>query len=349
MCWVFGQFISTGVTRALLPLPITDKWAYKIPFAVQWAWPVPLFLAILFAPESPWFLIRKGRIDEAKKNLKRLTSKQELDNIDSTLAMMIHTTELEAAIANSNKQSTTYWDCFKGTDLRRTEIVCMVWCTQIFCGDYINTIYFLEQAGISPTDAFDLGLGQNAMAIVATACSWALMSRIGRRTLYMAGLIAMGTILFIVGCLSLAPASDKGALWAQGILFMIFIVSYQLTIGPVCYTLVGEMTSIRLRQKSIVLARNCANMVGIIASTILPYMMNQSAWNWKGKLGFFWFGSCLLNFIWVFFRLPEPKGRTFAELDLLFERKVSARKFSSTEVDPFDLAEVDVIMHHTKQ
>lgn len=32
----------------------------------------------------------------------------------------------------------------------------------------------------------------------------------------------------------------------------------------------------------------------------------------------------------------QPRGRTFAELDLLFERKVSARKFASTEVDVFD-------------
>ncbi len=39
--------------------------------------------------------------------------------------------------------------------------------------------------------------------------------------------------------------------------------------------------------------------------------------------------------IYTYFRLPEPRGRTFAELDVLFEKGVSARKFASTEVDVF--------------
>jgi SP family general alpha glucoside:H+ symporter-like MFS transporter len=40
--------------------------------------------------------------------------------------------------------------------------------------------------------------------------------------------------------------------------------------------------------------------------------------------------------IYTYFRVPEPAGRSFAELDLLFERGISARKFSSTEVDVFN-------------
>jgi MFS transporter, SP family, general alpha glucoside:H+ symporter len=39
--------------------------------------------------------------------------------------------------------------------------------------------------------------------------------------------------------------------------------------------------------------------------------------------------------VYTYFRVPEPQGRTFAELDVLFEQKVSARKFASTEVDIF--------------
>ena len=39
--------------------------------------------------------------------------------------------------------------------------------------------------------------------------------------------------------------------------------------------------------------------------------------------------------IYTYFRLPEPRGRTFAELDVLFEKGVSARKFASTEGDVF--------------
>jgi MFS transporter, SP family, general alpha glucoside:H+ symporter len=65
-------------------------------------------------------------------------------------------------------------------------------------------------------------------------------------------------------------------------------------------------------------------------------MLNPDAWNWKGKSGFFWGAFCFLCVLWAYFRLPEPKGRTYSELDVLFERKISARHFSSTEVDPFE-------------
>ena len=54
--------------------------------------PVPLFIGIYFAPESPWWLVRKGRIADAKKSLERLTSKdRETDfDADETIAMMVH-------------------------------------------------------------------------------------------------------------------------------------------------------------------------------------------------------------------------------------------------------------------
>jgi hypothetical protein len=46
-------------------------------------------------------------------------------------------------------------------------------------------------------------------------------------------------------------------------------------------------------------------------------------------------GSCFLCIIYTYFRIPEPAGRSFAELDILFEQGVSARKFSEVDVDVF--------------
>ena len=77
------------------------------------------------------------------------------------------------------------------------------------------------------------------------------------------------------------------------------------------------------------------NITGIVANVLTPHMLNPGSWNWGAKAGFFWAGSCLLCAVWVFFRLPEPKGRTYAELDILFSAKVPARKFKSTEVESF--------------
>lgn len=63
--------------------------------------------------------------------------------------------------------------------------------------------------------------------------------------------------------------------------------------------------------------------------------MNPTAWNASGKTGFFWGITALLTLLWAYFRLPEAQGRTYEELDILFARKVSARKFSSTHVDAY--------------
>lgn len=65
-------------------------------------------------------------------------------------------------------------------------------------------------------------------------------------------------------------------------------------------------------------------------------MLNPGAWDWGNYTGFFWAGICFCCIIYTYFRLPEPSGRSFAELDLLFEKGVSARKFATTEVNVFE-------------
>lgn len=121
-CWGLGQVIGVGIIKSMLGR--TDEWAYRIPYGLQWMWPLPLLIGVALAPESPWWLVRKGRYEDAKKALLRLTSlDRETDfDADETIDMMKHTTELENEITSG----ASYMDCFRGTDLRRTEIVCMV-------------------------------------------------------------------------------------------------------------------------------------------------------------------------------------------------------------------------------
>lgn len=142
LCWVFGQFLASGVLKGVSG--INDQWAYRIPYALQWFWPIPLIIGIAFAPESPWYvircapfqttnenklislfcrwLVRKERYEEAKQSLLRLTSRNSPHfNVDEKISMMQQTNAFEKSL----NEGTSYLDCFKGTDLRRTEIVCM--------------------------------------------------------------------------------------------------------------------------------------------------------------------------------------------------------------------------------
>lgn len=51
ICWVLGGLLSTGILRGLLN--INSEWGYRIPFALQWLWPIPVVIATLLCPESP--------------------------------------------------------------------------------------------------------------------------------------------------------------------------------------------------------------------------------------------------------------------------------------------------------
>jgi len=250
--------------------------------------------------------------------------------------MMQHTTALETHLTSG----TSYLDCFRGVDRRRTEIVCMCWAIQNLSGNAFSnySTYFLEQAGVSTSNSYNFAMGQYAINIVGVVGAWSLMAcGVGRRTLYLYGLCGLCLILVIMGFLGLVPATHKAeAGLATGSLMIVWALLYQLTVGTVCYSLVAELSTRRLQIKTVVLGRNLYIVVGIITSVLTPYMLNPTAWNWGNYTGFFWAGLCLGSLGYTYFRVPEPRGRTFAELDVLFERRVAARRFAGTEVDVFD-------------
>lgn len=125
LCWVFGQLIAAGVLRGCVNK--TDHWAWRLPYALQWMWILPIFLVVYFAPESPYYLVRNGQIKEAEEVVARLQSKDgTAEDARRTVAMMKHTNELEIAAT----EGASYLDLFRGTAIRRSEISIMSWAAQ---------------------------------------------------------------------------------------------------------------------------------------------------------------------------------------------------------------------------
>ncbi|OCF39724.1 MFS transporter, SP family, general alpha glucoside:H+ symporter [Kwoniella heveanensis CBS 569] len=329
LCWVIGQFIAAGVLQSASTR--TDQWGYRIPFAIQWIWPIPLFILVTLAPESPWFLVRKGRLEEARQAVARLSRKGDVTDPAQTVAMMIRTNQHEMEI----QPNTSYLDCFKGSDLRRTEIACLGWAAQILSGSsFANSpTYFFQQAGLSTENSFKLGLGTTALAFVGTCASWITLTYFGRRTIYLSGLVVLTALLFVIGGVSFPAETNGNVAWVQAAAILIWVLVYDFTVGPIAYCVVGEVSSTRLRSKTVGLSRNLYNILSVVSGILNTYQMNPDAWNWKGRAGFFWGGSAALITLWAYFRLPECKGRSYRELDLLFERRVSARQFKTTVVD----------------
>ncbi|KAI5269824.1 putative sphingosine-1-phosphate lyase [Aureobasidium subglaciale] len=263
LCWVMGQIIGSGVLRALVDR--TDQWGYRIPYALQWIWPIPLAVAMFLAPESPWWLVRQGRIQEAEKSVNRLMSKQGQEAFDSqkSVAAMIHTNEMEKQVT----LGTSYQDCFKGIELRRTEICCMVWMIQILCGGGIMAFssYFFERAGLNTAYSFDLTMAQYGLGAIGVFIAWALLPWVGRRTLFLIGQVIMMVLLLIIGFIGVAPKNQPSS-WAVGALLLLYVFVYDITIGPLTYSFVSEISSTRLRQKTMVLARNAYLVANIISN-----------------------------------------------------------------------------------
>jgi SP family general alpha glucoside:H+ symporter-like MFS transporter len=286
MCFAMGQFIAGGVLESYEKR--TDQWSYRIPFALQWIYPVPLFCVLWFAPESPWWLVRKGRLEAAEHSVKRLTAKSTHEKAKQTVAMMVHTDNLEKEVDTG----TSYLDCFKGIDLRRTEIACISFAGQVLAGSqfaYSGT-YFFEQAGLAASNAYKLNLAGTAIAFIGTIISWYLMSTFGRRPIYVIGMFTMSMTLFVIGCLDFGRTTHPAVKWGQAGLAIFWLFSFSLSAGPIGWAVPAEVSSTRLRQKTICLARTAYYIASIVANSIEPYMINPTEWNWRGKTGFceFW-------------------------------------------------------------
>jgi len=119
MCWGAGILLSSGVVRAVASIEGDLGW--RLPFVLQWIWPIPLFIGAYLAPESPWNAVRRDKIEEARNSLTRLReySPDNEQEVEATLAYIRHTTALEQA----ETANASFIECFQGTNLRRTEIV----------------------------------------------------------------------------------------------------------------------------------------------------------------------------------------------------------------------------------
>ncbi|KAL2070027.1 hypothetical protein VTL71DRAFT_14707 [Oculimacula yallundae] len=329
LCFVTGQLLANGVIAGSSQLH--NHWAYSTPFAIQWLWPIIILCGIPFSPESPWWLVRQNRLEEAEKSLNRLSSAKVNNKL--VLAMMVETDRLEFEM----QTGVTYWDVFNKVNIRRTEISIAVFTTQVFSGIYMvgYAALFFQLAGLDGQKSFNMSVGYLALGWVCTCISWIFISKWGRRRIYNIGLAILAVIMFLIGILDCVPNYENRSdiIWAQSTLMILWNGVFDLSIGPVCYTIFCEVSATKVRTKTIAVATSAQALVGIVMTVAIPYMINPDQANMRGKMGFFFGGLSVLCLIWCWFRVPETKGRTFEELDLMFARGVKTREFKNYKID----------------
>ena len=267
MFWAIGAMIVGGATYAYNKNP--DPIAYRVPIALQWMFPTPLAILLFLAPESPWWLVRKGRLEEAEKSVGRLGRRGKL-NTSEAVAMMRRTVELEKTV-----KEPSLIELWKGTDRYRTLIVCGVYAAQNLTGNLIanQAVYFFEQAGMSTDTSFAMGLITSALQWVFVMLSWILTSYLGRRTIYVWGsLINVGFLvaLGIAGSVAVSKTSNL----AQASLGLIISVLFTLGPAPASWVIIGETSAIRLRPLTTGVGRAAYYIVNIPCIFLSSYMLN---------------------------------------------------------------------------
>ncbi|WWC62290.1 uncharacterized protein I303_104886 [Kwoniella dejecticola CBS 10117] len=327
MFWAIGSIIVGAVTYSYQKGNLETS-AYKIPTALQWMFPTPLAVLMFFAPESPWWLVRKGKLDQAARSVERLGKKNQV-NAHETVAMMRRVVELES------EDSPNYIELFKGSDLRRTLIVCGIYAAQNLAGNLIanQAVYFFEQAGMSTDTAFALGLITSALQMVFVMLSWILTTYYGRRPIYIYGTLFNVVMLIALGIAASIPESTATRN-AQASFGLIVSVIFTFAAAPVSWCVIGETSSIRLRPLTTGIGRACYYIVEIPCIFLASYMLNPTGGDLGGKCGYVWGGTAFICLVTAYFCLPEMKGRSYREIDIMFRRRIPARQFEKTVIGP---------------
>jgi len=147
------------------------------------------------------------------------------------------------------------------------------------------------------------------------------------------GMAGMVLTLLLIGVLSYPAMYNHDATRAQAALTLLWQGIYSLTVGPQSFAVAAEISATRVRSQTISLARNSYNVVQIIANTVEPYLINPTEADLKDKTALVWMALAFLALLCCIFRLPETKGLTYEELDILFEKRVSAWRFKTTEIN----------------
>lgn len=185
---------------------------------------------------------------------------------------------------------------------------------------------------MSTNFSFQLGLINSCLQFVANIGSWFVTAWFGRRTVYLWGTGINITFLMILGiCASIPQNSSTNYAQACFGIFISFV--YAASLGPITYAIISETSAVRLRALSTGVGRAAYYVAEIPMIYLASQLLNPTGWNVAGKCGFVWGGTACVCWIMAFFFLPELKNRSYRELDILFNRKVPARKFKSTVID----------------
>ncbi|KAM5343415.1 hypothetical protein ACJ41O_011952 [Fusarium nematophilum] len=303
---------------------VETRWAYRTVFCCQWGFAAVAFLLYPFMPESPWWLVSKGKRDRALRSLRKLGYEGEVAH--KKLALI----ELTLEQVRKETEGVTYMECLRKSNLRRTIISIMPLNIQALSGIAFVAGYFtyyLQLAGYSTEKSYQIQIAQPVLSIVGNLMAAAMVDKVGRRDLTFWGLVVLTIFLLITGGLGLG--TSKPAITGTVAFILIYSWWYNVSIGSTAFSLLCEVSTSRLRVKTIAIGYAVQNSINVMWQFVIPFMFNPDQGNLGAKVAFIFGGLCLFSLVYLWYFQPETAGRSYQELDEMFAKGVPARKFKT--------------------
>lgn len=308
---VSGMLISYIVDYFLRELPIEMGWRLMLSIAAIPA--LILYLGVLKLPESPRFLIKKGKFEEAKTVLTHIRNNQDVEKEYNEIK---NTIQLENKTLTNHSLATLFNGKYKYLVVAGLGVAAF----QQFQG--ANAIFYyipliVEQAtGKTASSALMWPIIQGVILVLGSLLFIAIADKFKRRTLLMIGGFVMGLSFILPAIIHVFAPSTNPILIV--VFLSIYVAFYSFTWAPLTWVIVGEIFPLAIRG----LASGAASSLNWIGSFLVGLLFPVMTAYFSQQLVFAIFGIiCLVGVLFVKICLPESKGRTLEEIENLGELK----------------------------
>ncbi|KAH8916615.1 general substrate transporter [Atractiella rhizophila] len=321
---IFNSLWYTGAVVASWTIygtyQIDNNWSWRIPALLQGVAPVFQLSLLFFVPESPRWLVSKGKEDRAAQVIAKYHARGDINDPLVTFEM----SEIKEALAQEEeiKRTTNFFSLLntRGNRKRFLIITGIAFFSQ-WSGNGLVSYYIvpvLKDAGITQQSIILLinallAVFNTIMAVGAAV----LVERLGRRTLFLAsniGMLFMWTIWT-----SLAGTYEEQGNEAAGKAVIAFIflyyAFYDIAYSPLLVAYTVEILPFNLRAKGVAFMNFCVSASLVFNQYINPIALRHIHWHYYlVYLGWLVFE---LAFVWKL--VVETKGLTLEETALLFD------------------------------
>ncbi|KAI9375889.1 general substrate transporter [Aspergillus egyptiacus] len=301
---------------------IQGRLQYMIPLAIQVVLPFVILVVTLPLPESPQWLISKGRMEQARHNLRKLRGYSDAQ-VEEELRIMQQCEENERALSANVR----FYEIFDRQNLKRTLTAGSFYSLNQISGIILSTTYttvFLTQLGVG--DAFTFTVIASCCTLAGTLAAPFVIDRAGRRPTAFVGMTLLFLIDITAGGLAFRTGNKD---FVMGIAALGFIFNFFWGAGfySLSALMPSEIATPKLRNHTMAYTIACAQTSAVITTFAVPQLTSADAANLGAKTYLVFAGCMACVLVFVYFFMPETKGRTFAEVDEMYDAKIPMWKW----------------------